>query len=82
MKNKEKSSEVLAIQVIAYRAFGSDKDGAEEAMNELSKRRLAGDSFDFESFIEEKIKDFPVPQTNVNQLGLVFGLMNNFKNKV
>ncbi len=79
VKIEERSSEVLVIQVVAYRVFGSDRDGAEEAMNELSRRRDEGDDFPFEATIEEKIKELPVVEDNSKQLGLLFSMMKNFK---
>jgi hypothetical protein len=53
------SSEALAAMIVTYRSLGLFKDQAREAMIELSKRKDFGDSFDYESFISQKLDDVP-----------------------
>lgn len=55
-KIEESSSKLLAVNVIAFRLFGWNEVGAKESMKILGERRVAGEDFDFESFIEEEIK--------------------------
>ena len=56
------SSEVLASNVIAYRLIGYNKELTKLCMEELAKRRESGDTFDYESYIEEKIKSTDLPE--------------------
>ncbi len=56
-KIEECSSKLLAINVIAFRLFGWNEFDAKESMKILGERRVAGEDFDFESFIEEEIKN-------------------------
>jgi hypothetical protein len=57
---KSASSRVLAAQVVAYRLINANKELAIKCMEELSRRRIEGEAFDYESYIEEKIKiDLP-----------------------
>lgn len=64
-------SEVLAAQVIAYRALGINKKLAMICMAELSRRRIElGEEFDFESYIESEIKKIPeIPKMDLIKLG-------------
>ena len=52
-------SKVLAVHIIAYRVIGINKELSIACMEELAKRRSNGDSFNYEEYIESKIKDFP-----------------------
>ncbi len=51
------SSEVLALRVVAYRVIKFQRDEAKAAMAELAARRANGDDFQYEAFIEEKVKE-------------------------
>lgn len=56
-KNLENcSSELLAVNVIAFRLFGWNKQDAESSMKILQQRKISGDSFEFENFIENEVK--------------------------
>lgn len=69
IRKNEISSEVLAAQIIAYRALGMDKDVSILAMQELAQRRLNGDSFKFEEFIESEIAKIPkIPTLDFKKL--------------
>jgi len=56
------ASEVLASHVVVYKTIGLDRELAQVCMKELSRRRSLGEDFDYEQFIEDKIKDFPKMQ--------------------
>jgi hypothetical protein len=56
---KEFSSEALAAVVVAYRALGICKDDARNAMIELARRKEAGDTFDVEAFVQERLVEVP-----------------------
>jgi hypothetical protein len=59
---KSAAPEALAANVVAYRLIGLNKSLALACMNELVSRREAGDEFDYENYIEEKMKvDLPAP---------------------
>lgn len=60
-KIKNASSKNLAGFVIAYRLLNVYKDLSIKCMEELMIRRELGDSFDFESYIENEVKDAPRP---------------------
>ena len=45
--------------VICYRYLGFNAEMAKIAMEELGTRRAAGDSFAFEKYIEDSLKDLP-----------------------
>lgn len=65
----EISSEVLAAQIVAYRALGMDKDVSILAMQELAKRRVNGDPFKFEEFIETEVAKVPkIPALDFRKL--------------
>lgn len=53
------SSQKLADIIVSHRYLGFFKNFYEKAMEELSSRRVAGDNFDFESYIEENLKSLP-----------------------
>ena len=55
-KIEESSSKLLAVNVIAFRLFGWNEVDATESMKILGERRVAGEDFDFESFIEEELR--------------------------
>ena len=45
--------------IIAYRYLGLYKEIYLICMEELAKRRVAGDSFDFENYINDNLSDMP-----------------------
>jgi len=58
------TSQSLAAKVVAYRALGLFKDEARLAMAELVQRRDEGDDFEYEKYIEDKLKEIPKSQVN------------------
>ena len=71
----KKESKVLAAQVVAYRALGLDRDGSILAMQELVKRKEAGDEFDYEKFIADELSQLAKPTGLPN---ISFGLQEIF----
>lgn len=53
------SSDVLAARVVVYRSLGVGKDLAIQCMAELDRRRAAGDSFNYEDYIEIEVAKIP-----------------------
>lgn len=78
---KNKSSETLAMIVVAYRSLGSYRSEAIEAMQELDRRAKSGDKFDFESFIQRKISVLP-PRPLGKTLDQLKGLNQSMKQAV
>ena len=54
------SSQKLCDIIICDRYFGLEKTLSVICMEELSKRRLAGDAFNFEDYIEKGQKELPI----------------------
>lgn len=54
------SNEKLCEMIVGVRYFNLEKKVSVICMEELSKRRLAGDQFDFESYIEKEYNSLPV----------------------
>lgn len=71
-------SKKLCQMVVAYRYLKMNKDLSISAMEELSKRRQAGDNFDFEKFIQESLDELPVIDFSMPDLRT---LLNNFSVK-
>ena len=61
MQNKMPTftSEKLCEIIVCDRYFGCFKDLAIMSMRELSLRRVNGDTFDFENYIDTSLKDLP-----------------------
>ena len=56
------TSESLAAHVVVYRTLGLDKELAQVCMKELARRRTLGEEYNYETYIEEKIKEIPKPK--------------------
>lgn len=54
------TNEKLCEMIVCDRYFGFGQRIDIMCMEELAKRRLAGDTFNFESYIEEQYKELPV----------------------
>lgn len=61
------SNKKLCEIVIVNRYLGSMKNEAIQCMQELAKRRVAGDTFDYETFIETEVKKLPEFKFNLKQ---------------
>jgi hypothetical protein len=62
------TSEKLCEMIVVDRYLGISKEVAVACMEELSKRRTAGDPFPFEKFIDEKLKSLPPLNFNMPDL--------------
>ena len=54
------SNDKLCEMIVVDRYFGFGQKIQNMCMEELSKRRIAGDNFDFESYIDNAYKQLPV----------------------
>lgn len=61
----QQSSEKLCEMIVCDRYFGFGEKISPLCMEELAKRRIAGDTFDFESYITEAHKTLPVLNSNM-----------------
>lgn len=52
-------SQKLCEMIVCDRYFGFNQEIAIMCMEELGKRRINGDSFEFENYIDESMKDLP-----------------------
>lgn len=70
------SSQVLAAWIISYKLIGVNQELAQKCMEELTRRRLTGDTFNFEEYIENKLKELtPEKAVNMNEITNVMKLM-------
>jgi len=54
------TNEKLCDMIVCDRYFGFEQKISSVCMEELSKRRQAGDAFDFETYIDNAYKELPV----------------------
>jgi hypothetical protein len=54
------TSQKLCEMIVCHRYLGISEEISIACMEELGKRRSAGDSFDFEGYIESSLKTLPV----------------------
>jgi hypothetical protein len=60
------TNEKLCEMIVCSRYFGFGEKVAPMCMGELARRRTAGDSFDFESYIDQAQKKLPVINLNMD----------------
>lgn len=65
------SQEKLCEIIVCERYFGCYKDLALQCMEELAKRRINGEQFDFESYIEKSFNDLPKLEFTVPDISAV-----------
>jgi hypothetical protein len=65
------SSDKLCEMIVCDRYFGCYKEIAIFCMEELAKRRINGDQFDFESHIEKSLSEMPKIDLSIPDLGNV-----------
>jgi hypothetical protein len=65
------SSEKICEMIVCDRYFGLEQKISSICMEELSKRRLAGDNFDFESYIEKVHGELPELDLSVSDIRTV-----------
>jgi len=63
------SSEKLSEMIICDRYFGGFKEIALACMAELAKRRIMGDNFDFEKYIDDGLATLPKLEVKLPDLG-------------
>jgi len=80
-KIPQHSSIKLCEMIVCDRYFGCYKEMAILCMEELAKRRIAGDAFDFETYIEKSYNELPVIDIAVPDLGDVLRQIINRKVK-
>ena len=69
LKNIPKYSVIkLADIIIVHRYFGMYENLSIKAMEELAKRRDAGEVFDFETYIEDNFNALPKPEFKIPDL--------------
>lgn len=68
VKIPEFKSAKLADIIVAHRYLGFYKNLYVPCMEQLAKRRIAGDDWDFEQYIENQINDMPKLSFNLNDL--------------
>lgn len=66
------SNSVLCDLIVVSRYLNFNQEAAVLAMKELSKRRESGSDFDFESSIEEKLKELPTIPSNMMDIKSIF----------
>lgn len=69
----------LADIVIANRYLGLYKELSVNAMEELGKRRVSGDKFEFETYIDDEFKKLPKLDFSLPDLGSLISQLGNFK---
>lgn len=62
------SSEKLCEIIATFRYLGMMKDYAIKSMEELSKRRDAGDQFNFETRVNEILQSFPTFKLDLKKI--------------
>lgn len=71
-------SQKLCEIIIAQRYFNLEKKISIICMQELAKRRIDGEIFDFESYIENGIKKLPPLDLNISNISSVISTARNF----
>ena len=70
-------SDALAAYVVLYRALGMGKEFALICMSELARRRVLGEDFSFEDYIDTETKKVPkLKDTDFTTSRSVFSLKN------
>jgi len=62
-------SKKLCDIIICYRYLSLNKDLSILCMEELGKRRIIGDNFDFENYIDKSQKDLPTLNFSIPDIG-------------
>lgn len=63
------ASKKLCDMIVCDRYFGCYKEMSIMCMEELAARRIAGDNFDFESYIDNSYKELPKLDFSIPDLG-------------
>jgi len=73
---ERRKSETLAAHIVIYKTLNIDRETALLCMAELGRRRMLGDEFDYETFIEVEVAKVPKISSNLPELYKII----NFKN--
>ena len=73
------TSEKLCEIIVCYRYLNLYKELNVLAMEELSKRRLNGDSFDFENYIDNSYKELPAIDLSIPDISSILSTSIGFK---
>lgn len=76
------ASKKLCEMIVCDRYFGCYNEVAVICMEELAKRRLAGDDFDFETYIDKSYAELPVLSFALPDLSVVLRQMIGKKGSV
>jgi hypothetical protein len=76
------TSTKLCEMIVCDRYFGFNQKIAVMCMEELAQRRLTGDIFDFETYIEESLKQLPVLNFKMPDLQNTLRQMASFNKKI
>lgn len=68
---KSFTSEALCEIIVCDRYFNSYRKLSVLCMEELATRRINGDTFAYEKYIEASIKDYPKVETSIPDIGNV-----------
>jgi len=74
------SSEKLSDFVISHRYLGLYEKLSVLAMEELSRRRIAGDNFKYEDYIEKNLKELPVLNFEMKNINNIIASFKGLKN--
>lgn len=74
---KQMDSKSLATRVAVWRHLGLQKRLAIQCMEELSERREAGDNFDYELHIQNKLQQFPAATIDPKQRSILASLLKD-----
>jgi len=69
----EYTSQKICSMIVCDRYFGIDEELAIACMEELSNRRLLGDDFDFENYIDEKLNELPKLDFSIPDIKSILG---------
>lgn len=74
---KSFTSEALCEIIVCDRYFNSYRKFSVLCMEELAARRIDGDTFPYEKYIEASIKDYPKIETSIPDIGNVLRKLTN-----
>lgn len=72
-------SQKLCDMIVCDRYLGFNNEAALMCMEELATRRINGDAFDFETYIEEAQKDLPVLDFSIPDLRNILSQVSKVK---
>lgn len=77
---KQAKSKDIANYVVIYKILGIHRELSIECMEELHRRKQAGDDFDYMSYIDEEVEKSPKSQMSDKDKNILLGMFKmNFK---